>query len=353
MADPQASSSLKRARATQASVPHARDAAEALLLKGNAVDAVVAGVLAAAAVEPSVLLGPVQLLFGGGGAGLQAISGRLLQGGKKQDRPRGFRDGDAIPDAARVAVPALPAALVAAVATAGQSSLSQVFGPAIELAKGSPRKDVLSHIARVGARAMSEGKLGEELYQAANRVAGGVLSREDLEDISVAAERLTLVGKTEDGRGLATVPWGSGAVLPDGEGQGIDARHVRAVLAVDRNGLFALAIYEEHLDVLRIDALGLAAPLVAVPVRRGETRVKPGAVLPAAFPGGLIEKTGVFELGLVVVQAPEGEAQARKLLQAALRGEIGSHAPEQGRMLGVTQSGDVARALEAYSARPA
>ena len=50
----------KRARATHASVSAARDAAEALLLKGNAVDAVVAGVAAAAALEPSVLLGPVQ-----------------------------------------------------------------------------------------------------------------------------------------------------------------------------------------------------------------------------------------------------------------------------------------------------
>lgn len=350
MADPQASST-KRARATHASVSHARDAAEALLLKGNAVDAVVAGVLAAAAVEPSVLLGPVQLLFGGGGAGLQAVSGRLLQGGKGQDRPRGFREGDSIPDAARVAVPALPAALVAAVATAGQVSLSQICGPAIELAKGTPRKEVLAHLARVGARAMSEGKLGQELFHAANRVAGGVLSREDLEDISVTVERLSVTKAGDEGRGFATVPWGSGAVLPDGEGPGIDARHVRAVLAVDRNGLFALAVYEEHLDTLRIDELGLAAPLVAIPVRRGETRVKPGTVLTAAFPAGLVEKDGAFEIGLVVAQAPEGEAHARELLRAALRGEI-PKSPGGGRMLAVAQSGDVARSLESTVAPP-
>jgi len=341
----------KRARATHATSPAARDAAEALLLKGNAVDAVVAGVAAAAAVEPSVLLGPVQLLFGGGGAGIQAVSGRVLQGGKGQDRPRGFREGERIPEAARVGASALPAALAAAVATFGQVSLSQTFGPAIELAKGSPRKDVLSAIARVGARAMSEGKLGEELFHAANRVAGGVLSRTDLEDVEVEVERLGAVPVSE-GRRLVTVPWGSGAVLPESDTDGLDGRRVRAVLAVDRNGLFAIAVFEESLDVLRIEELGLSAPLLATPVRRGETRVKPGTPIAAAFPGGLVERDGAFDLGLVVVSAVRGERAARELLHEACKGQLPG-APLEGRLLGVTQTGDVARSLEAAAPPPA
>lgn len=337
-----------RARATHATFAPAREAAEALLLKGNAVDAVVAGVFAAAATEPSVLLGPVQLLFGGGGAGHQAVSGRLLQSGKGIERPRGFRGGDRVPDAARVAVPALPAALVAALATAGQASLSQVVGPAVELARGTPRRAVLAEVARLGPRAMSEGTLAEELVHAANRVAGGTLTREDLDDVRVAVERCALepaeVGADGEPRGLLTVPWGTRAVLPSADEGGLDARNVHAVLAVDRNGLFALAVFEVHLDVLPVPELGLAAPLVAEPGRRGTPRVRPGTVLPAAFPAGLVERRGAFELGLVVVQSPTGEADARALLARALSGERPA-ASSSGRMLAVAQSGDHASAF--------
>jgi len=118
---------------------------------------------------------------------------------------------------------------------------------------------VLAEVARLGPRAMCEGTLAEELVHAANRVAGGTLTREDLDDVRVAVERCALepaeVGADGEPRGLLTVPWGSRATLPSAaEGEsGLDARNVHAVLAVDRNGLFALAVFEVHLDVLDAD----------------------------------------------------------------------------------------------------
>ena len=144
--------------------------------------------------------------------------------------------------------------------------------------------------------------------------------------------------------GLFIVPWGSRAVLPSADADGLDARNVHAVLAVDRNGLFALAVFEVHLDVLPVAELGLAAPLVAEPVRRGTPRVRPGTVLPAAFPAGLVERRGAFELGLAVVLSPTGEVDARGLLARGLRGERPA-APATGRMLAVAQSGDHASAF--------
>src|SRR3954453_18756949 len=100
------------------------DAATALLTRGNAVDAVIAGVFAAAALVPSVLLGPVQILIGGAGLGLRATDGRVQQPGRGVARPRGFTEDAAIARAARVGVPALPAALASTLATSGASTLA-------------------------------------------------------------------------------------------------------------------------------------------------------------------------------------------------------------------------------------
>src|SRR5579872_6420920 len=96
--------------AAAASEAHVAHAAREALARGNAVDAVVTGVLVAAAHAAGVLLGPVQVLVGGAGAGLVAVDGRVRQPGLGIPRPRGVVAGADIPAAARVGVPALPAA---------------------------------------------------------------------------------------------------------------------------------------------------------------------------------------------------------------------------------------------------
>ena len=88
-----------RRRAAAGSESHVAQAARDALARGNAVDAVVAGVLMAAAESPGVLLGPVQLLAGGAGAGLIAIDGRVRQPGMGAPRPRGFLATEPIPEA--------------------------------------------------------------------------------------------------------------------------------------------------------------------------------------------------------------------------------------------------------------
>src|SRR5687768_11026845 len=171
---------LRKARAAVASGPEIEAAAEDLLGKGNAVDAVVAGVFAACAASPGVLLGPVQILVGGAGAGLLAIDGRVRQPGMGAPRPRGFVSDEEIPEAARVGAPWLPAALSVAIATAGSATFAQVLAPAIAAAKGSPRKDILSRIASRGPRAIEERPLGQELVALAGRPSGGLLTSDDL-----------------------------------------------------------------------------------------------------------------------------------------------------------------------------
>ena len=96
---------LRKQRAVACPSPDIDAAAEEVLRKGNAVDAAIAAVFAAAALSPGVLLGPVQLLVGGGGAGLRAFDGRVRQPGIGAPRPRGFTSDEEIPSSARIGVP--------------------------------------------------------------------------------------------------------------------------------------------------------------------------------------------------------------------------------------------------------
>lgn len=269
----------KKSRAAVASSGEVESAANELLAKGNAIDAVVAGAFAACAAHPSVLLGPVQILFGGAGAGFRALDGRVRQPGLGAPRPRGFQAGEEVPDAARVGVPFLPAVLGAALATAGSATFSAVLGPAVASAKGTARLDVLSKLASRGPRAIEERPLSAELLALCGRTNGGLLTSDDL-----SSPRPELLAARRIGRGpksIATLPWAhveDDAILAPQ----VSAGTTRAVVAVDRHATFAIATWDESPEGIMIDELGFRAPFFADPVMRGEPRTKPGDVRPAA-----------------------------------------------------------------------
>ena len=171
----------------------------------------VAGVFAAAALDASVLLGPVQLLTGGVGSGLRAVDGRTRQPGLGAPRSRGFLSSDEVPEAASVGVPALPAALAVAHASNGELSFARLVAPAIALAKkeSEARRAVLERIARRGALALTDAELGEELVAAAGRLAGGVPHPRGSERGSPDGARLRARAAWRAGRGAGTL--GAGA----------------------------------------------------------------------------------------------------------------------------------------------
>lgn len=346
---------LKKTRAAVASCPEAEAAAEELLRKGNAIDAVVAGVFAACAVKSDVLLGPVQLLVGGAGAGLRAIDGRVRQPGIGAPRPRGFQPEDAIPVAARVGVPWLPATLSVASATSGSATFGQVLGPSLALAKGSPRGDVLSQIASRGPRALEDRPLASELLAVAGRPNEGLLTSEDLSSIRpevVTARRVELpiptartnseneasqapteftrvrengsiVSRRRSGssptRSVVTLPWAEiDAGIPTKD---VDPSTARTVLAVDRYGMFAAAVWAEGHEGLEIPELGLRAPFFAEPVRRGVTRERPGDVRPAAAPVALVGQPLGLEMAMGAFGARDAYDVLRSLIGAFVNDE--------------------------------
>ncbi len=292
------------------------DVGSLLLGRGNAVDAVVGSVFAAAGLYAGVLLGPAQLLVGGAGAGLRAIDGRNRQPGLGNPRPRGFLPSEAIPDAARVAAPGLPAALLAAGTTYGRLGVSAVVGPGVELARGRSklRAGVLDRIAQRGPAALAEAVLADELVARAGRLAGGLLSPRDLDELrpEVTAAAVHAMGA---GREALTVPW---ATWPDAGGASLPGSRTRVVLAVDRHGLLASACYEvaSPSEGLTLDELDLVAPFYAMPVRRGEPRVKPGEPRAAAASIALGRAAGVLDLAVGVGASVDGEAVLRAWLDA-------------------------------------
>ena len=298
-------------------IVHASDgevaaAGSALVKKGNAVDAVLAGLLAACALERSPLLSPVQILVGGAGAGLRAVDGRLRQPGLGVPRPRGFRAEETIPEAAWVAVPVLPAVVAATLASLGSATLAQVLAPALDLVgpRDPGRKNTLRLLLERGGAAFSDRHAESELVAAAGRLAGGVLTAQDLGAVRPSIE--PCVTEARGSRTFARAPWSDAAAdatRPTSRRTGV----TRAVVASDARGLIAVALYEVHEDGLAIDELGLLAPRHAVPVLRGERRVNPGQILKAASPMFLSEHDGLVDIALALCGA--SDARAAELLE--------------------------------------
>ncbi len=329
-----------RRRAAAASESHVADAAREVLVRGNAVDAVVAGVLMACAESPGVLLGPVQLLAGGSGAGLIAFDGRVRQPGLGTRRPRGFVSDEEIPEAARVGVPVLPATLATALASLGAVTLLRASGPAIAWARSrSPeRARLLEAIGRRGAPALVDDGVASELTSVAGRAARGLLTPEDL-----AAGRPVVVGCDEralEPSGALTAPWRGDHVE--------DASFTHVVAAIDLRGLASVACYDVRTEGVAVPALGLVAPRYASPVLRGKPRVSPGEPRPAAAPIALHVRGGIVDLALGVAAASAASASLDAILSAlvvALTTMEALQAGLGGRPVAIVSERDTTRAL--------
>jgi hypothetical protein len=327
-------------RAAAASEAHVAHAARAVLERGTAVDAVIAGILAAAAECPTVFWGPVQLLAGGGGAGLIAIDGRVRQPGRGVPRPRGFLADEPVPEAARVGISALPAALAAAAASLGTLALLTVAGPAIALAKARSleRAAVLEAFARRGAQVLTENAIASELVATAGRASRGLLTQADLAEVRPDVARFD--DRSLEPSGILTVPW-------RGPGEH-DASFTHVVAAGDARGMVAAACYEAPLEGLAVPTLGMILPHSAAPVMRGQSRVIPGEPLVAAAPIALRARRGVVDIAIGVAAVADAERSLQRIadvldqvtaLAEALAGLRG------GRAVAVARTPDSARVI--------
>jgi gamma-glutamyltranspeptidase/glutathione hydrolase len=264
--------------------PVAAEAAEDILLSGgSALGAVTAGFFAAAGARSGVLMSPVTLLAAGSGIGARAFDGRCRQPGLGTRRPRGFKEDEAIPDAARVAIPASMTAVLVALAYDEQTRVSRVLKTAIRRARDSgaeARAEVLERLRAVGAGAVSEGAFVRALLHVAGEAAGGLITSTDLRsigDVDVAAST-----REEAGARWLVAPWAMDAPSEPSTLEGLGTGH--AICAVDVKGLFVALSFRRVVDGVSIDEVEIEAPRIAIPVLRGVTRVAPGCALPSPAP---------------------------------------------------------------------
>jgi len=281
--------------------------ARALETRGSALEAVLAGFFAAAAVEPGVLLGPLALLVGGTGEGGRAYDGRARQPGLSGKRPRGHLVEDPPPLAARVAVPLGLSALSVSTSYHGPASLGAACRPAIALARqagANGRAELLAHVAGLGARFLSEPSVQRTWLSQFGPVSRGQITASDLgsqADVDRPARTV------ED---VLDLPW-AGVAGPEETQGGV----AHALLAVDGRGLFVGLEFTALGSELELGEYQVRVPLLAEPVLRGVPRVAPGTPRGTVPPLRLVRDGGAvarIEAELGPGRAPLGLYRQRE-----------------------------------------
>lgn len=275
---------MSRDYAVVSSVPEVAAAVSPHLPNMNAVDAVICGVLVAAARSPGVAMGSVQLSVGGPGTGFHAVDGRVRQPGFGVPRPRGFEDIRDIPAAARVAVPTFAPALAGTLGTFGTWTATQAANLAMPFAGKSARTAWLKLFGHRGGTLLVGTDIGQAVLVAGGRLAGGVVTQEDMlrATTEVRASEATNLGGDA---WLHTIPWG--------EAGEEDLNYSQVVAAVDGRGTFAVATFEDRQDGVYVAELDMHLPGLASPVLRGVPRVRPGQTLGARAAQGILVRAGV------------------------------------------------------------
>jgi hypothetical protein len=253
---------LRKDRAVATSAIELREVLDAALGRGNAVDAVCTGLLAACARDASVAFGSVSIVVAGFGMHPRRLDGRVLEPGNLAKRPRGFVEGEPIPSAAYVAAPRLFTTVGTALTLAGRSTYAAACAPAVASCPDDARRALLEAFAALGPALFQKRSIAEELRASLGASAGGMLVDDDFvlgapsfEDIVVASD-------------ARFAPFAVGPL-------GSEQSKVEWLAARDATGLLAMASFERAEHGHEVPALGLTCPRVAVPVLRGVKRVDP------------------------------------------------------------------------------
>ncbi len=270
-------------------------ARRALVEGGNAVDMVLAGLLAGAArAGEAALLGGGAILVVGPGVGQHCIDGRSRAPGLRAKRRT--KKPEVPPASWTAAVPGLLPAVIAAQTRFGGLTLQQLVNLTAAVLKefeADPgtraRLKFLDRFARIGVDAFAREGIWRAAMTVAGPVAEGLWTDDDL--LPVAAPVLPAIACTDGEHEAYTPPRGRahGHNAPDP----VPEVGVESVVAADMHGVTAAACWCVPRAAVTLDtpyALGLAALLP--PQRKGVARYTPGARLPLPLPLAVLREGG-------------------------------------------------------------
>ena len=322
-----------------ASESHVAQAARDGLSFGNAVDAVVAGVLVAAAESPSVFSGHFKCWSQGPGREyVRSTDACASLGWACHGRAACSRASECRPRRASVC----------------RRSPRQLHGRSDRsaarrsFASGARRSTAREHVHRARARTGDvlpawSGRADRRLRgKRTDRGSGAVCGRhaDPRRSSSVRPVIVSQDDRALDPSGVLLVPWRGDAAH--------DASFTQVVAAGDARGLVAIACYEAPMDGLDVPALGLVAPAFAVPVMRHEPRARPGEPCRAAAPIALRAHHGLADLAVGIAQAADAEASLDAVIGILLNAITISAAlaeARSGRTVALVRSGDSVKAL--------
>lgn len=292
---------MTRGAATATNAAAAEVAREVLEAWGSSADAVVAGFFAMAGERAAGLFAPLVMLVSGPGAGSRIFDGRAVQPGLGLARPRGLMHGEAVPDAANVAVPRSIGALALAQRQRGRQSFARLADRGAAIAREAGEETRARTITRAGQEGpsfLARDPFRSALLAAAGPLARGALTGEDL-DQARADERPALADTVEGASLVVVTPLAESVDPTAASGPG----WLEAIVAVDIQGVATCLVAWVDDGGLVVPELGVALPPCADPVRRGVPRVRPGELRPMPTPMAVVERGADLRIAVAGIRA--------------------------------------------------
>ena len=259
--------------------PAMTEAALAILAKGGtSVDACIAGLFAAAGSRPGVLLGSMVLLVAGTGVGSHVFDGSAVQPGLGAPRPRGFVGDEDLPVGARIAVAASGAMLAAAHAHDGSVPMSELATPGVRIARAcraAGRANLIRRVGEAGPIALREASFTRSLLDVAGRPEGGNVTAEDFAEVQACVGQPAMT---------------DGAIHVQAPTAMHDVPSLECVVnvACDHRGVLTVVHCAYDPKGPEVAPHEVVASRLAVPVRRGVPRVRPGTPIRLPVPIALL-----------------------------------------------------------------